>query len=248
MKKSLLKNYSSILFSILFLTSSAVAEDIPDPIEPINRGIFWFNNTLDENIIEPIAKGYDYITPDPVQRSIRNFFINLNTPVYLVSDILQLKFGQSATHLERFAINSTVGVLGLLDVANDWGIPHHDEDLGSAFGYWGVGPGAYIVLPLLGPSSLRDGIGFAGESFLSPTIAVTYSNLDQADKNLILGGANTLRFINIRSRLIPTIQAAKEASLDYYSFIKHAYQQDRQAVIYDGLAPEEDDIIDYGNE
>ena len=226
-------------------TISLASEDIPDPLEPVNRGIFWFNNQIDEFVVEPVAKGYNYVVPDALQKSIKNFFQNLNTPVYVVSDILQLKLNQAGTHLGRFAINTTIGGLGFFDMAESWDMKHHEEDLGSAFGYWGIGQGAYLVLPILGPSSIRDGIGFAGETFLSPTLAITYSNMKQRDKNAILFGANTLRFINIRSRLIDTINSAKDASLDYYSFVKHAYQQNRQSVIYDGMAP---DSEDYENE
>ena len=243
------------LIILLFLTQlnpisriSVQAEDIPDPLERMNRGIFWFNNNIDEYVIEPVAKGYKYITPNPVRRSVKNFFLNLNYPILLVSDVLQLKFSQAANHTGRFLVNSTAGLLGFFEVASDLGMQPHKEDLGSAFGNWGIGPGAYLVLPILGPSSIRDGIGFAGETFLSPTIAVTYSNMKELDKNLILYGSNSFKFINIRADLIETIDSAKEASLDYYSFVKHAYQQDRQALIYDGMPPEEDELDeDFGH-
>jgi len=235
--------FSIISFILLAFTNANLvfAEDVPDPIEPFNRGIFWFNNNADEYVIEPVAKGYKYITPEPVRNSIKNFFLNLNYPVYLVSDLLQLKINQAGNHSGRFIVNSTIGLLGLFDVAKDLGMEPHEEDLGTAFGNWGIGPGFYLVLPLFGPSNLRDGIGFAGETFLSPTIAVTYSNLDQSTKNMILYESNALRVINVRSNLIETIDSAKEASLDYYSFVKHAYQQNREALIHDGMPPEEEE-------
>jgi len=233
----------SILSAILFVTlggANAFAEDVPDPIEPFNRGVFWFNNNVDEYVIEPVARGYRYITPDPVRTSIKNFFQNLNFPIYLVSDLLQLKIDQAGTHTGRFLVNTTVGGLGFFDVAKEWGMEPHEEDLGSAFGNWGIGPGFYLVLPLLGPSNLRDSVGFAGETFLSPTLAVTYSNMDQSTKNIILFETNALRIVNIRAGLIETIDSAKEASLDYYSFVKHAYHQNREAVIHDGMPPEDE--------
>lgn len=236
------------LFFPLLLVSPVSAEDIDDPIEPFNRAIFSFNNAIDEYFFEPVAKGYDYVMPDSAQKGVSNFFRNLDTPIYLVSDLLQLKFEQAGTHTGRFLINSTIGVLGFMDVADDWGMSHHPEDIGSAFGNWGMGPGFYLVLPILGPSSLRDGVGFGFETFLSPTIAVTYSDIPQRNKNLILGGANSLRFINIRSRLLEPIKSAKEASLDYYSFIKNSYQQNRQGVIYDGLSEEDTGFNDLYDE
>ncbi len=229
---------------LLFATFSNLthAEDISDPIEPFNRGMFAFNNVLDEYFFEPVATGYDYVVPNSAQNSVSNFFINLNSPVYLVSDILQLKFGQALTHTERFVINTTIGLLGLFDVAKEFGLEHHREDIGSAFGYWGARPGFYLVLPILGPSSLRDGIGLVGDSFLSPTTAVGFSNLNSDTKLMILGGSNALQFVNIRSSLLEPIRSAKEASVDYYSFVKNSYQQRRQGIIYDGNPPEEEYI------
>jgi phospholipid-binding lipoprotein MlaA len=228
--------------SLALLPINSEAEDINDPIEPFNRAVFSFNNAIDEYFMEPVAKGYDFIVPDPAQKGISNFFRNIDTPIYLVSDILQLKFTQAGIHTARFAINSTVGVLGFLDLAEDWGLEHHPEDIGSAFGNWGIGEGFYLVLPILGPSSLRDGIGLGVETFLSPTIAVTYSDMPQSDKNLIIYGSNSLRFINIRSRLIDPVQSAKQASLDYYSFVKNSYHQNRQGVIFDGMPPEDEEM------
>lgn len=233
--------FLSLFVSLSLISTPSFAEDIPDPLEPLNRGIFWFNDTFDTYLFEPIAKGYDYIIPQSVQNSVRNFFINLNTPVYVVSDLLQLKFEQTGEHLGRFAINTTIGGLGLFDVAaSEFNLNHHNEDLGSALGYWGVGQGAYLVLPLIGPSSLRDGVGLAGEAFLTPTIAVTFSDMSQHDKNIIIYGSNGLFLINQRARMVETIRSAKEASVDYYSFVKHAYQQNRESVIHDGLVPEEE--------
>ncbi len=238
--KALIGTFSTLSLILCMSINSTLAEDIDDPIEPINRAIFSFNNAIDEYFLEPVAIGYDYVTPDIAQKGISNFFRNLDSPVYLVSDLLQLKFEQAGTHMGRFLINSSIGVLGFMDIAEDWGMSHHQEDIGSAFGNWGIGPGFYLVLPILGPSSLRDGIGFGVESFLTPTIAITYSDsIRQRNKNLILGGANSLRYTNIRSRLIDPIKSAKEASLDYYSFVKNSYQQNREGVIYDGLSPED---------
>lgn len=236
------------LFSIFIFSICQVhAEDIDDPIEPFNRAVFSFNNTLDEYLIEPVAKGYDYVMPDVAQKGVTNFFRNLDTPIYLVSDLLQLKFEQAGTHTGRFLINTTVGVLGFMDIAEDLGLSHHREDIGSAFGNWGMGPGFYLVLPIIGPSSLRDGIGLGFEAFLTPTTLVAYSDIPQRNKNLILGGAYSLRIINIRSRLLDPIKSAKEASIDYYSFIKNSYQQDRQGVIYDGMAPEDEEYEEFND-
>jgi phospholipid-binding lipoprotein MlaA len=234
-----------LLLPLIFhLGTPVFAEDIPDPIEPINRAIFSFNDTLDEYLFVPVAKGYDYIMPNPAQRGVSNFFQNLDSPIYIVSDLLQLKFSQAGDHTARFLINSTLGILGFLDVAEDFGISHHPEDIGSAFGNWGMGPGFYIVLPILGPSSLRDGIGFGFESFLTPTVAVAYSDIRQRTKNQVLFGSNGVRFINIRSRLLDPVESAKEAYLDYYSFVKNSYQQNRLGIINDGISEDTLEIDD----
>ena len=142
--------------------------EVSDPLEKINRGVFWFNEQADRFVIKPVAKGYDWALPKPVKRGVSNVFDNLFTPVVAVSDLLQGNFQESAEDVGRFVVNSTVGVVGVFDVATGWGLEKRREDIGQAFGAWGIGSGPYLVLPILGPSSVRDGVGLVGNYFLLP--------------------------------------------------------------------------------
>jgi phospholipid-binding lipoprotein MlaA len=222
--------------------------EIWDPLEPVNRGIFWFNDKLDTALFEPLAKGYDYITPEPVQSGVKNFFRNLNYPIFLLSDLTQLKFDQAASDSGRFLINSTIGLLGLFDVASNFGLEYHPEDLGTALAYYGVPSGPYLVLPLLGPTNLRDFTGSIVDSLVSPTAVISYTGLKDEEKLWLIGGINSLNLINTRSNMIENIDSAKEASLDYYLFTQSAYEQYRQGVIedksFDFKGPSEDEAME----
>lgn len=227
----------------LFLTSSAFAQqdnEVNDPIESVNRGIFWFNDQLDIFVLEPVASGYDDITPNSVQDSIGNFFENLGYPKYLVSDLVQLKFGEAAQHTGRFLINSTIGVAGLFDFATDFGLPHESEDFGIALAYHDVPPGPYLVLPVLGPSNVRDAVGKVVDYFLDPlTMFGRYSQASTNTKLAITYGARAVDAIDTRAGLLDAIKTAKESSVDYYLFVQGAYYQHRRGVLFDGNPPEE---------
>jgi phospholipid-binding lipoprotein MlaA len=244
--RTLILGYGIPFFLLSIISISSVrSEEISDPLEPFNRGVFWFNDQLDVYFLEPVAMGYDFITPQPVQSSVTNFFRNLNYPIYLVSDLLQLNFTQAGKDTTRFLLNTFIGFYGAFDVAEDhFKIVRVEDDLGVAFGRWGIPFGPYIVLPLIGASSVRDGIGFAGESFLSPTIGLTYSNLKNSNRNLILGGLNSLQVVNIRSRFLEPVRSAKEATLDYYSFVKQSFYQSRYTRIHGAPPPLDEDFDD----
>lgn len=130
-----------------------------DPIEGFNRKIFWFNDKVDVYVLEPVAKGWDFVAPDPVQKGVSNFFYNIRFPIYLINNVLQGKPIDAGKDIGRFAVNTTVGVLGFMDPATGWGMPRDNEDFGQTLGVWGLGAGPYLVVPLLGPSSLRDAPG-----------------------------------------------------------------------------------------
>ena len=230
------------LGALVSFSHVALAEEIWDPLEPMNRGIFWFNDKMDIYIMEPVAKGYDYVVPDPVKTGVGNFFSNLRYPIHLVSDVLQLKFTQAAEHTGRFLINSTVGLGGLFDVAKTVGLEEHDEDLGITFAYYGIPAGPYLVLPFLGPSNLRDGIGRIGNGFLDPAFYIDYTNASTSTKWAITLGTKSLDFIDTRAKLLEAIKAAKESSTDYYLFLQGAYYQYRRGVLYDGNPPDEDEF------
>ena len=196
-----------------------------DPIEGFNRKIFWFNDRLDVYVLEPAARGWDWIAPDRVQRSASNFFVNLRFPIVTVNDLLQAKAKNGASDVGRFAVNTTFGVLGLFDPATDWGFEQHTEDFGQTLGWWGVPPGPYLVLPLIGPSNPRDTVGLVADS----AAGVTSFFVDQ----FILLGAKVTETINYRSMVIEEIASAKSTSFDYYSFVRNAYFQRRNALVND---------------
>lgn len=248
-RTNLLISLFGLLLPLLVPTlSHAQVEEANDPLEPMNRGIFWFNDKLDIYVFEPVARGYDDNLPKPVKTGVSNFFDNLRFPMYLVSDLIQLKFGQAATHTGRFLINSTVGVLGVMDIAKDIDLEPHHEDIGTALGYWGVPGGPYLVLPFFGPSNLRDAVGFAADTALDPMLYYALYGPNNTTTVVVSAGATALNFINRRAQLIEAVETAKEASLDYYLFVRSSYHQIRQNQIYDNNPPAEvdefGDVID----
>jgi phospholipid-binding lipoprotein MlaA len=201
----------------------------------MNRGIFWFNDTIDVYAMEPVAQGYDEITPTPIRTGINNFFLNLRFPMYFVSDLVQFKVTQAAEHTGRFLINSSIGLFGLIDVAKHLGLEDHYEDFGLALAYHGVPPGPYLVLPFVGPSNVRDGIGYLVDLFLDPLFVFgVSSNTPAPVKDKVLLPTGALKFINIRANLLEAVEAAKSSSLDYYLFVQSAYYQHREGVLNDG--------------
>ena len=239
MKRFFTHTFIALLLSSCF-SYRALAEDVYDPIEPVNRGIFWFNNKFDYYLLEPVSRGYNYVTPDVVQQGVGNFFTNLKYPVYLFSDLLQGKFSTALTHTGRFLVNSTVGLAGTVDVAKHMGMENQEEDFGQALGYYGVPPGPYIVLPIFGPSNLRDVFGLAVDSLLDPIYWVgPATNMNSNDALALSFGTKSLYAVDKRAGLAEAIDAAKEASVDYYYFMQGAYTQYRRGQIYDGNPPVE---------
>ncbi|MDH5358104.1 MAG: VacJ family lipoprotein [Gammaproteobacteria bacterium] len=208
------------------------SEGVNDPLEGYNRAMYKFNDLLDRAITKPAAKGYDAIVPDPISKGISNFFSNLNEITVILNDLLQLKFGQAFHDTGRFVLNSTVGVAGLFDVAGYSGYEKHDEDFGQTLGVWGVKPGPYFVLPFFGPRNIRDTFGLIGDAFTDP---VNYLD-DPATRN----GLYALRIIDNRANLLSVEKVLDEAAIDEYSYVRGAYLQRRQNLVYDGNPPEED--------
>ena len=242
MKKVLLSLLSIFCLQASFGVSSAVAgpEEPYDPWEPMNRGIFDFNDYLDIHILEPVARAYRENAPEPVYKGVGNFFQNLEYPNYLVSDIVQGKFTQAWDHTVRFLINTTVGVLGFMDFATDWGYPYHDEDFGIALAYHGVPAGPYLVVPLFGPMNVRDGIGEIVDGFINPIGWVAYSSINDGAKLAIAAGALGIRTVQTRAGLLQAIETAKESSVDYYLSVQGAYYQWRYALLKDGKEDEDE--------
>jgi phospholipid-binding lipoprotein MlaA len=196
-----------------------------DPIQGVNRPLFWFNDHVDMWVLAPVATGWENITPVRVRTCIRNFFNNLRFPIVAVNDLLQGKVVASASDVGRFAVNTTVGVAGFFDPAAHWGLARHDEDFGQTLGRWGVPQGPYLVIPLLGPSTVRDASGLIVDYGLS----VVPFFVDQ----VILLGARVFDGVNERSFYLKEVKSAKESSLDYYAFVRNAYLQRRRALVAD---------------
>jgi phospholipid-binding lipoprotein MlaA len=196
-----------------------------DPWEGMNRKVFWFNDQVDVYALEPTARGWNWVMPRQVQRGIANFFGNLRFPIVFVNDAFQAKPLQALKELGRFGVNTTIGALGLLDPATELGLDEQDEDFGQTLGVWGVPSGPYLVIPFLGASNMRD----AGGMTIDAVTAITPWYLDW----WITGGMRLVDVINTRSRFLKEVAEAKEASLDYYTFVRNAYEQRRRALIED---------------
>ncbi|GBE15106.1 MAG TPA: VacJ family lipoprotein [Proteobacteria bacterium] len=202
---------------------------ISDPFEPVNRGIFWFNDKLYFYLIKPAARVLR-IVPEPARHSLGNFFSNLMTPIRFGSALLQFKFAGAETELGRFIVNTTVGVAGLFDPAEKWGMRKTDEDFGQVLGFYGLGPGFYIVWPVLGPSSLRGTAGLLGDTYMDPLYYYyieTDNEITSTERLAILG----LDKLNTLSLDKDTYEAIKRDSIDPYLFIRNAYSQNREGRI-----------------
>ncbi len=199
-------------------------EEIVDPFEPINRVFFHFNDKLYFWILKPVAKGYSAIVPEEIRISVHNFFNNIYTPVRVVNNLLQFKVKSAGNELFRFGINSTVGMVGLFDVAKDeMGIQMQDEDFGQTLGVWGAGPVFYINWPFLGPSNVRDSIGYAGDYFLDP---LNYIN-PKIDSYAIKIGVR----INRASLSIGDYEEIKKDAIDPYTAFREIYYQYRKSKV-----------------
>jgi len=202
----------------------ARAADPTDPFEPMNRGFFAINEGLDKYLIGPIAHGFGS-TPGPLRKGVRNFGRNLSEPVVFVNDLLQLRGGQAARTLVRFVINSTVGVGGLFDVMGK-SVPHHDNGFGLTLGRWGLKPGPYLFLPLLGPSDFRDALGSAADAGLNPLNYARYPH-----KTAISIGTTIIEGLSKRVDAEQDLKTIRETSTDPYASLRSFYLQNRQAEV-----------------
>jgi phospholipid-binding lipoprotein MlaA len=201
-------------------SSRALEEDETyDPLESINRPIFAFNRTLDKYLLRPVAKGYDTVAPKALKFAVTNFFSNLRQPIYVVNHLLQGKPGGAARQTGRFAINTILGLGGIIDAAKDARLPAEKEDFGQTLAVWGFGGGPYLMLPLLGPSNPRDAVGLFAD--LQIDLLYQYDNSSVRDKLLIL------RVIDTRRQLLSADKAINEAP-DPYIFVREAYLQNRR--------------------
>lgn len=227
----------AMIAMLAFLSGCASTYNNPqDPYEGYNRAMYKFNDALDKAVIKPVAQGYDAVVPEPISWGISNFFSNLNEITVIINDLLQGKFQQAAHDAGRFGLNTTVGVLGIFDVAGHAGYKKNNEDFGQTLGVWGAEPGAYVVLPLFGPRTVRDSFGLVGDMFTDPVMYV-----EGDDARLALAGT---RLIDTRARLLKAGKVLAEATDDEYSYVRDAYLQRRQYLVYDGNPPEGEDDFD----
>ncbi len=205
----------------------AVAEPLADPLEPVNRLFFHFNDKMYYWVLKPVARVYSGLMPDDLQIVVRNFFDNLRSPIRVVSSLLQGKVRDSSVQVARFALNSSVGVIGFGDFAGDvLGLHAPDEDLGQTLGFYGAGGGFYINWPFLGPSNFRDSIGKVGDGYLHPFF------LFDLDRDVVIAG-EILERVNYTALTLGDYENFTETALDPYTAVKDAYQQYRNGLIED---------------
>lgn len=213
--------------------ASAPTANPKDPWEPMNRSVASFNDKVDDNVLKPLATGYRNVVPDLIQTGVRNVFNNFADMWSTVNNLLQLKPINTAESLGRVIVNTVFGIYGIFDVASYIKLERHPEDFGQTLGYWGVPNGPYLVLPLFGPSTLRDGASLPIDFAVSPTQFVN----DIPTRNQVF----TLRLVSKRAELLKSGSMLEEASIDKYSFARDAYLQYRRSQIYDGNPPDEED-------
>ncbi|RZS53050.1 VacJ family lipoprotein [Sphaerotilus mobilis] len=217
------------LFALL---TACATPQRPDPLEPWNRGVHAFNDAVDGAVIKPVATVWRDVLPQPVRRGVSNFFGNFGDLWSATNLALQGRFVDSLSDLGRFGTNTVFGVLGFFDVASELGLDKHGEDFGQTLGVWGVPPGAYIVWPLLGPSTLRDSFDIPSSIAFSPSSFVTPESAAYA--------MTSVRFVNLRAELLQATSLLDTIALDKYTFTRDAYLQRRRSLVYNGKLPEDD--------
>ncbi|MEQ1673425.1 MAG: VacJ family lipoprotein [Candidatus Nitrotoga sp.] len=216
-----------MLASLTLTGCAANPTHIQDPLESLNRKVYQFNEVADRAVLKPAAKVYNAVVPEFAKLMVTNFFSNLEDVVTTANDLLQFKFSQAASDGSRVLFNSTFGVLGLFNVAD--GLEKHKEDFGQTLGFWGVGNGPYIVLPIFGPSALRDSVGLYADTISNPGNHIQ----DIPTRNQLY----VLDKINIRAGLIAQEKLLDTAALDRYSYLRDAYLQRRISQVHDGTPP-----------
>jgi len=217
------------LIFLLLLTGCAGTQNPDDPFETFNRGVYRFNDVVDKSVTKPVAKAYDSAMPAPLKIMAGNFISNLDDALVTVNDLLQLKFAQAASDGSRFIFNSTFGVFGLFNVAS--GLEKHHEDFGQTLGYWGVGKGPYLVLPILGPSTVREAVGLYVDTRTS--VPGYVEHIPTRNQYYLFST------IHLRAGLLDKEKVLDEAVIDRYQFIRDTYLLHRRNLVYDGKPPRE---------
>jgi phospholipid-binding lipoprotein MlaA len=241
----MLRSVVGVALAVGLWTASALAQDDQnDPIEPVNRAIYKVNWFLDGLILEPAARIYRMVTPQFVRTGVTNFLANLRTPVVFVNDLLQGKPERAELTLGRFMFNTIMGVGGLIDVGGMLGMPErHHEDFGQTLGVYGVGPGPYLMLPLLGPSNVRDTVGQVVDLAFDPLTILGAIGIFIVPTELGLARTGT-EALSFRERNLENIDELRRSSIDEYAAVRALYRQLRASEIRDGAAADLDDIYD----
>ena len=225
-----MKRLSVVLLLASFCSGCATGPNKNDPLEPMNRKVYAFNQSLDSALLKPVAKGYVKVIPGVARTGISNFFRNLGLIVTTLNDTLQLKFEKVPVDIMRFSSNLVFGFGGFFDVATEMRIPYYKEDFGQTLGHWGVGSGSYLVLPFFGPSTIRDGLALPVDIYVSPAY-------DAVNDEGLRWGLIALYYIDTRANLFDAETFLREAAIDEYSFLRETYLQRRDYLIRDGVAP-----------
>jgi phospholipid-binding lipoprotein MlaA len=231
MKRSRISGLAALL-----LAAGAIGiarAQVYDPLEPLNRVIFSVNDALDRSVVRPVAQAYVDVMPRLVRTGIANVFGNVSDAFSAINNLLQGKKEQLGSDLGRVLVNTTIGLGGIFDIASEANVEKYNEDFGQTLGWWGMGPGPYLVLPLLGPSSVRDAIGLVAQGLIDPVNQVTPA----ANQYELIG----VRALDTRAGLLGTEDLVQGAALDKYTFIRSAYSQRRQSLVYDGKPPKDED-------
>lgn len=243
----------AVLVSGLFLTGCASTKTTAsasannqnsanDPLESMNRTVFNFNEMVYDNVFDPVARGYKRVTPDPVELVVGNFFSNLNEVVVITNSVLQLNYESALASSARLLVNTTFGIFGMIDIASDISavsdinLNKRNEDFGQTLGRYGVGSGPYIVLPLLGPSSVRDTFGIAVDSFFMDPVAqgvtgVFMNGVPYLNTTALRLPVAAARTVNARAQFLEQDKTLEEAALDKYEFVRDAYLQRRTSLV-----------------
>lgn len=235
-----------LFITFLFSSGCATLDGPPnpdDPFEAYNRSMFAFNENVDKYAFKPAAKGYNFIMPDIASKGVSNFFNNLDDIVVFFNELLQFKFADATATSARFVFNTTFGLLGLIDVASDMDLPKHNEDFGQTLATWGAPRGPFVVMPIIGPLTIRDTAGLAVDwTFFDPVL--NRATLEQSLATL------AVKYIDLRAGLLKASNILDETIPDKYAFIRDAYLQRREFLIYDGNPPEdfsEEELFDDEN-
>jgi phospholipid-binding lipoprotein MlaA len=226
---------TAVFFAAAVASSAAVPvrAQVSDPLEGVNRAIFQFNDAVDRAVVRPVAEGYVKIVPSLVRRGVTNVFGNISDAFSAVNNLLQGKREPLGNDLGRVLVNSTFGLGGIFDIAAEAGVEKYGEDFGQTLGYWGLGPGPYLVLPIFGPSDVRDAVGLGIQGYFDPVRFV--------EPESAMWGLTALRAIDTRAGLLGAEDLVSGAALDKYTFLRSAYLQRRKNQVYDGKPPKDED-------